>query len=206
MAVQVGEQVGVSWTIIVPVKGLPTAKSRLMDATGDPGAHANLVQSIRADTLASAAAVGEVLLVCDLAPATLPDWPFLIQRRPGLNSALEQAAAAVQATRPGDGVAALVGDLPALRADELAAALSLASQHPRAFVADASGLGTTLLTAMPGVPLRPRFGRASARRHAEIGFALPAGAGLRLDVDTAADLAGARELGVGPATTLALGW
>ena len=86
----------------------------------------------------------------------------------------------------------------------MASALSRAATHPRAFVADASGLGTTLLTALPGLALSPQFGLDSARRHAETAVALPAPAGLRLDVDTAADLESARELGLGPATRAAL--
>ena len=71
----------------------------------------------------------------------------------GLNAALEHGAR--QAAGPA--VAALSSDLPALRPEELAAALAAAEAAPRCFVPDAHGTGTTLLTAV-GTPLRPHFG------------------------------------------------
>jgi 2-phospho-L-lactate guanylyltransferase len=67
-------------------------------------------------------------------------------------------------------------------------------------VPDAPGTGTTLLTALPGTPLRPAFGTGSAGRHAGAAVRLDAAAGLRHDVDTAEDLATAAGLGAGPAT------
>ena len=42
---------------------------------------------------------------------------------------------------------------------------SMAAAHERAFVADADGTGTTLLAALPGVALDPRFGSGSAAAH-----------------------------------------
>jgi 2-phospho-L-lactate/phosphoenolpyruvate guanylyltransferase len=195
----------IGWTIVVPLKVLPGAKSRL--AVGlDPAAHARLVEAIRSDTLAAAADAGRILLVYDQPSddETDLDVAYLVQREPGLNAALREGALAASANWPGDGVAALVGDLPALRSSELTAALRLAAEHPRCFVADASGTGTSLLTARPGVGLDPQFGPDSAARHARIAHSLPAGPGLRLDVDTADDLAQALELGVGPATRAAV--
>ena len=97
-------------------------------------------------------------------------------------------------------MAALVGDLPALRPAELDAALTAAAAHPAAFVADHLGTGTTLLTAGPATTLAPHFGPGSAAAHARGAVALSAGPGLRTDVDTAADLARAAELGVGMRT------
>ncbi len=67
-------------------------------------------------------------------------------------------------------------------------------------VADAAGTGTTLLTAAPDVPLRPAFGGGSFQRHVSAGAHAVTGvalAGLRRDVDTAADLDDACRLGVG---------
>jgi 2-phospho-L-lactate guanylyltransferase len=194
-----------TWTIVVPLKALPDAKSRLAAASNDPAAHADLVAAIRADTLAAAAANGRVLLVVDRLPAAPADWPVLVQTGPGLNQALREAADYVHDRWPSDAIAALVGDLPALRAAALATALELAGAHPQAYVADASGLGTTLLTALPGHPLDPAFGLGSASRHGRAAVALPADPGLRLDVDTAADLDLARQLGLGPATAALFG-
>jgi 2-phospho-L-lactate guanylyltransferase len=199
-------QPALGWTIVVPLKVLPGAKSRL--AAGlDPTSHARLVEAIRADTLAAAAGAGRILLVYDRQPpdAVSADVGWLVQREPGLNAALREGARASSARWPDDGVAALVGDLPALRTDELTAALRLAGEHPRCFAADASATGTSLLTARPGVALDPQFGTGSAARHARIAQLLPVGPGLALDVDTADDLARALDLGVGPATRAVTG-
>jgi 2-phospho-L-lactate guanylyltransferase len=119
----------------------------------------------------------------------------------GLNPALAHGALAAGAPA----VAALSSDLPALRPEELAAALAAAAAVPRGFVADAAGTGTTLLTAS-GVPLDPRFGRDSAAAHAASGARALDGdwPGLRRDVDTPADLRGAAGLGLGTATAALL--
>jgi 2-phospho-L-lactate/phosphoenolpyruvate guanylyltransferase len=196
----------VLWTVLIPAKSLPEAKSRLVGATADPAtdpaAHARLVQAIRADTIAAAQAadaVGRVVIVTDR-PAAAGSQPIVVQSRPGLNAALREGAAYAARNWPVDGIAALVGDLPALRPHELADALAQAAGHPHGFVPDASGTGTTLLTARAGQPLDPAFGTGSAARHARSATALAAGPGLRSDVDTAADLRAAVELGLGPAT------
>ena len=99
-------------------------------------------------------------------------------------------------------VAALSADLPALRPAELTAVLA-ACVAPRSFVIDLPGTGTTLLAAAPGVALDPRFGVGSALAHQASGavpIELTGIESVRRDVDTAADLAHAVQLGVGPAT------
>jgi 2-phospho-L-lactate guanylyltransferase len=124
----------------------------------------------------------------------VPDAPAA-----GLNPALAHGAA-VAGRGP---LAALPGDLPALRGADLAATLAAATV--RGYAPDAAGTGTTLLAAPRGIPLEPRYGPGSARAHAESGaVALPAAASLRRDVDTAADLAAAALLGVGPRTAALL--
>lgn len=191
---------------MIPTKSLPDAKSRLLDATVDRAAHARLVLAIRADTIAAAAAaagVARIVLVTDVSEAPGTDM-VVVQSRPGLNAALSEGAEHAAAHWPADGVAALVGDLPALRHQQLADALALAAGHVRAYVPDAQGSGTTMLTATAGRPLRPSFGAGSAARHAASAAALVAGAGLRADVDTTADLEAAVALGVGVATSAAL--
>lgn len=189
--------------MLIPVKSLPVAKSRLTGASADPAAHARLVRAIRADTIAAARAaegVARLVLVADGPGADASTELTFVQTAPGLNAALAEAADDARARWPRDAVAALVGDLPALRSPELAAALAAAARHERAFVADAAGTGTTLLTAAPGSAFLPRFGAGSAQRHAGVATALDAAPGLRCDVDTGADLQFAVELGVGPAT------
>ena len=202
-----------SWSIVLPAKRLAVAKTRLRPLTArlDDGdaVHRDLVLALLADTVGAAAAcpeVGEVIVVTDdpdaaavvagLGARTVSDEPDR-----GLNPALEHGARSARTTA----VAALSSDLPALRAEELAAALLAAAAVARAFVADVHGTGTTLLTAV-GTDLRPRFGAGSAQAHRASGaHALDGGwPGLVLDVDTPADLRGAVALGVGPRTTSAL--
>jgi 2-phospho-L-lactate guanylyltransferase len=195
-----------SWSVVVPAKRLATAKTRLRPLTGGGPAHDDLVLALLADTVTAAlscAAVGEVVVVTDepaaravvegLGARTVADEPDR-----GLNPALDHGARSAGSAR----VAALSSDLPALRPEELADALRAAGEVPRAFVADAHGTGTTLLTAA-GTDLRPHFGPASARAHADDGAVPLSGSwpGLLRDVDTEADLRAALVLGAGPRTT-----
>jgi 2-phospho-L-lactate guanylyltransferase len=194
----------VQWTVVIPAKALPEAKSRLVPASADGVGHRRLVEAIRADTLAAARATEQVARVVVVTDRD-GDPDALVQTRPGLNAALREAAEHARRSWPDDGIAALVGDLPALRPDELGAALASAAGHLRSFVADAPGTGTTLLAARPGTELDPRFGPGSAARHAAGAARLPAGPGLTHDVDTADDLRAAAALGLGPATAAVLG-
>jgi 2-phospho-L-lactate guanylyltransferase len=195
-----------TWSVVVPAKRLSVAKTRLRPlTTGDRESHDALVLALLADTVAAALAcpaVGQVLVVTDdpgaagevtrLGAGIVPDEPDS-----GLNPALEHGAVAAG----GAAVAALSSDLPALRPEELAAALGAAEHAPRCFVADAHGTGTTLLTAF-GTELRPAFGAGSAAAHRAGGAVQLTGdwPGLVRDVDTEADLAEAVRLGVGPRT------
>jgi 2-phospho-L-lactate/phosphoenolpyruvate guanylyltransferase len=202
------------WVVLLAVKKLAVAKSRLERAD-----RSALTLAMAADTAAAAArvdAVEGVVVVTDdaqarslLSPAAVvvPDSPAA-----GLNPALSHGAAEAARHWPGSGIVVLAADLPALRAEALAAALSLAGHQQRAVVADAAGTGTVLLAAVRGFPLDPRFGPGSRARHllggaVDLTDALPAGtgtAGLRLDVDTSADLNAAVGIGVGPFTAKAL--
>jgi 2-phospho-L-lactate/phosphoenolpyruvate guanylyltransferase len=204
-----------AWSVVVPAKRLPLAKTRLTPLPAGLGgppaaAHDRLVLALLADTVAAALAspaVAGVLVVTDdpaaaaavtrLGARTVPDEPDR-----GLNPALAHGARAAG----GAAVAALSSDLPALRPEELTAALVAAEAAARCFVADAQGTGTTLLTAC-GTDLAPAFGAGSAQRHAAGGAVALTGAwpGLARDVDTPADLAAALELGVGPHTAGLLG-
>jgi 2-phospho-L-lactate guanylyltransferase len=124
----------------------------------------------------------------------------------GLDAAVRVGRDAALLADPEAGVAVLLGDVPALRPDDLAVALEAASAHPLAVVPDAQGTGTVLLTARPGGRLRPAFGAGSAARHEAAGHRrldldLPR---LRTDVDDDRGLTAALRLGVGPATTAVL--
>ncbi len=196
------------WTVLVPVKRLADAKSRL--SARPAGVRRELSLAFAIDTVAAALAapgVAAVHVVTDdeqvraaveeLGARWLPD-----SSGGGLNGALRHAEQILRAEGQG-ALAALAGDLPALRPDELGRALALADA-PRAFVPDAAGTGTTLLVAAQGTALDPRFGPRSCAAHASSGAVrLDPGRcpGLRRDVDTEVDLWDARRLGVGPATT-----
>jgi 2-phospho-L-lactate/phosphoenolpyruvate guanylyltransferase len=191
------------WTVLVPVKALPGAKSRLSGFSADADAHARLVRAIRDDTLHAARDAPGVARVVRVGDS--PDVEHdLLQRRRGLNAALAEGARLARHEWPTDGIAALVGDLPALTPAELASTLAAATEYATGFVPDAAGTGTTLLTARPTAAFDPRFGPGSAARHGAHAAALPAGPGLRQDVDTADDLRAAVLLGVGAHTVAAL--
>lgn len=198
------------WTLVVPLKALSRAKSRLSDAAAD-GLRPGLALAFAQDTVAAALAcptVGDVAVVTGdvlagrelsaLGARILPDEPG-----GGLNAALRHAASAVRAKSPRSPLAALNADLPALRPLELARVLSAAAEFPRAFLPDAAGFGTTLLAASPGRELLPAFGTGSRTRHRASGaeeLLLPDVSSVRQDVDTGADLRAALALGVGPRT------
>ena len=197
------------WSVLLPVKVLAQAKSRLAELAGPR--RGELALALACDTvsavLRTAQAARVVVITDDQVAATalrelgslvIPDEP-----RAGLNAALRHGAAFAAGRWPGCGTAALSADLPALRPAELMRALHAAAAWPTAFVADAAGDGTTLYTAAPGAAFRPGFGLASRARHAAGGAAeleLADIAGLRRDVDTPADLRGAAALGLGPHT------
>ncbi|HEY2195108.1 MAG TPA: 2-phospho-L-lactate guanylyltransferase [Actinomycetospora sp.] len=231
--------------LVVPIKELRRAKSRLVGASAGLGrgpaeasaAHADLALALAADTLAAvlASAVRRVAVVtadpraAALVRAGRPEAAdgaighadrgcasrTVVVEDPagGLNAAVRAGVERlVRGTEgPPAPVAALLGDLPALRPAELDAALARADAvlddgAPAAFVADHTGEGTTLLVlARPGegVPsFGPRFGPHSAGAHAAAGAVALSGdwPGLRHDVDVPADLERVRTLGVGPAT------
>lgn len=199
-----------TWSLVVPVKVLAEAKSRLAGLAG-PSRPA-LALAVAADTIRAVLAcedVAEVTAVTD-DPVAAAEFEQLgarvIADRPaaGLNPALVHGAGLAARHSPQAGIAGLSGDLPALKPGELGRALRAAGRWPEAFVPDASGTGTTLYATRPGVAFRPRFGPGSRLRHVEAGaheLAWRDVPGLRRDVDTPADLTEAAALGLGPRTT-----
>ncbi|WP_407549753.1 2-phospho-L-lactate guanylyltransferase [Streptomyces sp. Pv4-95] len=200
----------VGWSLVVPLKPLVRAKSRLSRATGEEF-RPRLALAFALDTVTAALAckdVRDVAVVTDdplagerlaaLGARVVPDTPAR-----GLNAALAHGAAAVRARRPGAAVAALNADLPALRPAELELVLHSAALFPRAFLADAANIGTTLLTATSGKELEPAFGGPSRARHLASGareIVVVGVPSVRRDVDTGEDLRAALALGVGPHT------
>lgn len=196
--------------LLVPIKPLHLAKTRLRGAAGNRSAHAELVAAVALDTVLAAreaAGVHEVVVVTSDAALTgsfAAEGVEVLADRPaaGLNAALRFGDEFLRHRRPGCRTGALQADLPALRSAELAAALQAAGDG-RAFCADRHGTGTTLLLAGAGQPLEPRFGPGSAPAHRESGGRSLDGPWetLRCDVDTEEDLLRAAELGTGPRTT-----
>ncbi|MFD7938040.1 2-phospho-L-lactate guanylyltransferase [Streptomyces sp. NPDC059755] len=201
------------WTLVIPLKPLALAKSRLADTATD-GLRPGLALAFAEDTVAAALAspaVRDVAVVTDdaLAGRVLAALGARIvadEPRGGLNAALTHGAAAVRAFRPDSPLAALNADLPALRPSELARVLEAALEFPRSFLPDAAGIGTTLLAVAAGRELLPEFGTDSRARHRTSGAVelRPEGVdSVRQDVDTGEDLRAALSLGVGPRTAAA---
>lgn len=193
------------WAIVVPVKRLDEAKTRLQV---DRDVRIALALAIAADTVRAALAcplAAVVIAVSDDVRATpvlrelgavvVPDLPDA-----GLNPALRHGAT-VPDVPAGAGVAALAADLPALRPNDLSEVLEATARHGVVVVADAAGVGTTLLAAADVARFQPMFGADSLARHTAAGavdLSASAGPSLRRDVDTIADLVTASALGLGP--------
>lgn len=210
------------WTIVVPVKALDRAKSRLSRALPAPGRRA-LALAMATDVLLTVTrtpGVARVRVVTsdpDVAtlarrlgleivpepePATGVTEPSDVDP---LNAAL--SAAILGVTGPAGVVTA---DLPELRPEHLARILIAAAEHAHSVVPDHRGAGTTMAFWTGGTGARvPRFGVGSAARHLSEGGAVPlhgadpSGASGR-DVDTPEDVAALTGLPVGEATAAVL--
>jgi len=196
---------------VVALKPVARAKSRL--ATLPDPLRRRLAWTMAVDTLSALAAAGLTLLV-------VGDQAALASRltragvraqvvgeagADGMNAALAHGARLLA----GQGcttVLACVGDLPALRPASVTAVLAAAPARGRVHLADAAGVGTTMLLAR-GEDLDPHFQGASSAAHtasgapgltdAELGTPVP---DARQDVDTDDDLLRVAPLGLGRAT------
>jgi 2-phospho-L-lactate guanylyltransferase len=207
------------WTIVVPVKQLSAAKSRMTSAgLSDVGALAlAFFQDTLAATTGFAAAPGVIVATSD---ARVAQWAhglgcrvFDDSSQTGINAAARAAAASIEGN-----LAVLVSDLPCATPAALATWLDSAAQYATAFVADAAGTGTTMWTRRAGQPIDTRFGERSRAAHRAAGAVDLAAqrdgnlpdedaadrARLRRDVDTPEDLADALRIGVGPHTAAAV--
>jgi 2-phospho-L-lactate guanylyltransferase len=202
------------WSLVVPFKGGLQAKSRLAPGclTRTPDHRRHVALGFLADTLATASSspLVSVIIVVSSDPAVLSGGKVHVVPDPGqgLNAAIKRGVDVSRIRGWLGPIAALTSDLPALRKEDLETGLSLAAGHSRGFVPDWAGTGTTLLSALDGARLRPRFGESSCLHHTEAGYVrlgVPVDSTLRADVDTPQDLARALALGVGPSTAAALG-
>lgn len=203
----------VRWRLVVPVKEAHLAKTRLVAPT--PVSRPELARALALDTLHAvcrALPPEDVYVVTSdqVVRGVCAAWGVSLVPDPGkgLNAAVQRGIAAARESFSGSGsgrepvaVGVLLGDLPALRPEDLLVALAACGQHEQAVVPDLSGTGTVLLTATGGTLPDPSFGPGSAARHAEVATVLPLDLPrLRQDVDDLPGLAAAVSLGVGTRT------
>jgi 2-phospho-L-lactate guanylyltransferase len=200
--------------LIVAVKRLTAAKTRLAPIFS-ASTRERVVLAMLVDTLTAASRVSSVRRITvvtpdDVAAAAATELGAEVLSDPTpdghldpLNNAIAAAERAVSQSVAN--IVVLQGDLPALQTQELAEAIAAARRYERSFVADRLGTGTAALCAF-GTALAPRFGPDSSAQHRDSGAIELTGAwpGLRCDIDTPDDLAVARRLGMGPATTRAV--
>jgi 2-phospho-L-lactate guanylyltransferase len=195
------------YVALVPVKPPALGKSRLVGLTD--AERRELAAAFALDTVAAclaASAIAQVLVATDdaafaaeltrLGAQTIPDGVAM-----DLNGTLRQSAAEARRRWPELAPVAMTADLPCVRPGDLDDVLGAITPGEAAYVADTTGLGTTLYTASYE-DFAPRFGPGSALAHDGTG-ARPVGATLprlRRDVDDLADLEEALSLGVGPRT------
>lgn len=201
--------------LVIAVKRLAAAKTRLAPVFS-ASTRESVVLAMMIDTVRAALAVPALQTVTVVTPdqvaaeaalelgAHVLTDPTPDGHRDPLNNAIATAEAVIRESTPN--IVALQGDLPALQPQELAEAIAAARGYRRSFVGDRHGTGTSALFAF-GVALDPRFGADSAQRHRHSGAIELTGAwpGMRCDIDTPDDLLVARRLGVGAATTQAIG-
>jgi 2-phospho-L-lactate guanylyltransferase len=201
-----------SAVVLVPAKAPQRAKSRLRAELG-PSADL-LAAAMALDVVEAALAAGEAPVVLVCADPRLREQAQALGAAvhascsAGLNEDLREAADSVRRA----GATALVvvpADCPCTTADDVAALVAAARDSDRwCFLADARGTGTTALAVPAAVPFGPAFGPGSATAHEAAGAVGLVGARwrrMRQDVDVAADLGAARQLGVGPRTSAVLG-
>ncbi|MDP4502952.1 2-phospho-L-lactate guanylyltransferase [Nonomuraea turcica] len=198
----------IRWSLVIPVKTLVVAKTRLAAATGQH--RTEFAVAVASDTVAAALACPPVarVIVVTADPAAAGPLAALgadVVPDPdrGLNTALRTGAAHAARVASADAVGALQADLPALRPAELEVALAAAAEFDQSFVPDALDVGTTFYGVRPGVVFSPRFGGESRAKHLAGGakeLSVPGIDSVRRDVDTPDDLRAAVALGLGPHT------
>ncbi len=191
------------WSLVVPVKPLSLAKTRL----GGPGGFAadvrvELALCFALDTVEAALAselVDQVLVVTRDPRAAVAlrgvGATIVTDDTAGLNAAIALGIASA----PEGPVGALCGDLAALRPGELTEVLATAQSHTRAVLGDRHAVGTTLLTALGRSSVLPAFGGPSLQAHVRTGateLVTRNVSSVRCDIDTVADLAAAGTLGL----------
>ncbi|CAB4864513.1 unannotated protein [freshwater metagenome] len=200
-----------AWCLLVPVKRLDRAKTRLHLPGLTQEMRSELALAFASDVVLAAvqcSVVKEIVVITDdstaaeqlesLGAHTVSDSPDA-----GINPALEHGFQWAQQHWPELRVAALSADVACVRASDLTLALNQAASTSDAqFVCDSAGTGTTMYVG--GSEFSPSFGHRSRARHVRAGaieLTSPELGRLRRDIDTEADLWDARRLGLGPNST-----
>jgi len=181
---------------VVPVKALSGAKSRFVP--GERAAIEQLALAMMADVIEALRAVPALARVAVVTPdasvaraAAAAGAEVLLRDDPGLNPAIE-AASALLAPGPDDGVLVVLGDVAAADPAELARLIEEAPERGVALAPSRDG-GTSALLRRPRDVIPARFGTDSAKRHREAAanagvplceLALPS---LAIDVDVVPD-------------------
>jgi 2-phospho-L-lactate guanylyltransferase len=200
-----------AWTAIIPIRSFTEGKTRLRVASVDT---ASLVSAFAEDVMQACTSCPEIFQTIVVSP----DPSVLATGRARGCIPLHEPSArgineAVSAAREGvDGpVIAILGDTPCISSTTLTMVIDQARNYASSFVADASGVGSTMWCAQAGVAQRSHFGHHSRAEHRAHGaFELGAGnasaewARARRDVDTDIDLWDATRLGLGPASSVLL--
>ncbi len=183
---------------LVPVKDLRQAKGRLghiLSATERASLAHNMLAHVL-QTIAGSGVVDHTVVISpDVEELDLPMGVIpLLQTRPGLNDALEEAREWAVA-HGAEAVLVVFADLPLLSAQDVASMVKLGARPGTIVVApDRHWHGTNALLSHPPALARFAFGPDSYSRH--VALALEAGAylhvyssdGTALDVDTPDDL------------------
>ena len=182
--------------IVIPVKAFDKAKERLADALS-PGERVALARSTATRVVVAALALPQfdtVVVVCD--DDATASWALelgvqaIIAPKPGLNAAVEHAAAVVRTDH--DWIAVCHADV----ADPAGlAALSAPAAHTVTLIADRHGSGTNVLALNAEDGFTFRYGPTSLADHREearrrgLGVTMMTDVGLALDLDTPDDVA-----------------
>lgn len=199
------------WTAIIPIRSFHEGKTRLHHPSVDAAA---IIRAFADDVILACTSCPQIerTVVVSPDPAVLDHAKSRgcdvvhEPRAVGINEAIENVRQHVSGP-----TIAILGDTPCVTASTLSSVLSAAQEHEVSFVADASGVGSTMWCAQAGSAATSFFGhhsRAEHRAHGafELGATNTSGDWVRArrDVDTDVDLWDALRIGVGPASSTLL--
>jgi 2-phospho-L-lactate guanylyltransferase len=192
--------------VVVPIRSLKTGKSRLL--TDSDALRQQLAFAFFLDTVAAlecSVAVDRIVVVSDddtIRRCVRARCESVADGETGLAAAVDIGVGRLQEVRHMGPVAVVLPDLPYATTDAFDAMFLAADEHPRAFLTDSAGDGTTCVTAESADMMVHRFGPGSARAHAEaglveLGVSVPE---LRADVDVPSDMRHQQSLSLGVET------